>query len=88
MITKLSVPKLVGMMMGMWFLSSAIAQYVAGVIAQFTSSETFGGQVLNPEASLQTYLSVFQTIGYAGIAAGVVLLVIGPLLRRGMHGVN
>ncbi len=88
MITKLSIPRLVGMMMGMWFLSSAIAQYVGGIVAQFTSTETVGGQVLNPQVSLQTYLGVFQTIGYAGIGAGVVLLVIGPLLRRGMHGVN
>ncbi|HEX4860644.1 MAG TPA: peptide MFS transporter [Rhizomicrobium sp.] len=88
MITKLSIPRLVGMMMGMWFLSSAIAQYVGGVVAQFTSTETVGGQVLNPQLSLETYLGVFRTIGYAGIGAGVVLLVLGPLLRRGMHGVN
>jgi proton-dependent oligopeptide transporter, POT family len=88
MITKLSVPRLVGMMMGMWFLSSAIAQYVGGVVAQFTSTETVGGQVLNPQVSLETYVGVFRTIGYAGIVAGVVLLVLGPFLRRGMHGVN
>jgi proton-dependent oligopeptide transporter, POT family len=88
MITKLSVPRLVGMMMGMWFLSSAIAQYVGGIVAQFTSTETVGGQVLNPQVSLETYIGVFRTIGYAGIGAGVVLLVLGPLLKKGMHGVN
>ena len=76
------------MMMGMWFLSSAIAQYVGGIVAQFTSTETVGGQVLNPQLSLETYLGVFRTIGYAGIGAGVVLLVLGPLLKRGMHGVK
>lgn len=87
MITKLSVPRLVGLMMGMWFLSSAIAQYVGGIVAQFTSTETVGGQVLNPQVSLETYLGVFQTIGIAGIVAGAVLLVLVPLLKRGMHGV-
>jgi POT family proton-dependent oligopeptide transporter len=88
MITKLSVPRLVGLMMGMWFLSSAIAQYVGGIVAQFASTETVGGQVLNPQVSLEAYLGVFQMIGYAGIASGVVLFVLAPLIRRGMHGVH
>lgn len=88
MITKLSVKKLVGMMMGVWFLSSAMAQYVGGIVAQFASTETVGGEVLNAQISLDTYLGVFQTIGFAGIASGVVLLVLWPILRKGMHGVN
>jgi POT family proton-dependent oligopeptide transporter len=88
MITKLSITKLVGMMMGVWFLSSAMAQYVGGIVAQLASTETVGGEVLNPQVSLETYLGVFQTIGVAGIAAGVVLLVLWPLLKGGMHGVK
>ncbi len=88
MITKLSIPKLVGMMMGVWFLSSAMAQYVGGIVAQLASTETVGGQVLNAQVSLQTYLGVFQQIGVAGIIAGVVLLVLWPFLKKGMHGVK
>ncbi len=88
MITKLSVTKLVGMMMGVWFLSSAMAQYVGGIVAQFASTETVGGEVLNPQVSLETYLGVFQTIGVAGIASGVVLLLLWPILKAGMHGVK
>ncbi len=88
MITKLSVPKLVGMMMGVWFLSSAMAQYVGGIVAQFASTETVGGEVLNAEVSLETYLGVFQTIGIWGIGFGVVLLVLWPFLKKGMHGVK
>ncbi|NWG70969.1 MAG: peptide MFS transporter [Parvularculaceae bacterium] len=88
MITKLSIPKLVGMMMGVWFLSSAMAQYVGGIVAQFASTETVGGEVLNNEVSLNTYLGVFQTIGVWGVGFGVVLLVLWPFLKKGMHGVN
>jgi proton-dependent oligopeptide transporter, POT family len=88
MITKLSITKLVGMMMGVWFLSSAMAQYVGGIVAQLASTETVGGEVLNPQVSLATYLGVFQTIGIAGIVAGVVLLVLWPILKKGMHGVK
>ncbi len=36
MITKLSVARVVGMMMGVWFLSSSVAHIVAGIIAKAT----------------------------------------------------
>ncbi len=88
MITKLSITKLVGMMMGVWFLSSAMAQYVGGIVAQLASTETVGGEVLNPQVSLETYLGVFQTIGLWGVGLGVVLMVLWPLLKAGMHGVK
>ena len=88
MITKLSVKKLVGLMMGVWFLSSAMAQYVGGIIAQLAATETVGGEVLNAEVALNKSLDVFQTIGIAGIISGVVLLVLWPILKKGMHGVK
>jgi POT family proton-dependent oligopeptide transporter len=88
MITKLSIARVVGLMMGVWFLSSAMAQYVGGIVAQFASVETVGGEVTNPALSLQTYLEVFWTIGIAAIVIGVFLFLISPLLKRWMHGVN
>lgn len=87
-ITKLSVPRLAGVMMGVWFLSSAMAQYIGGIIAQFASTETVGGKVLNPEVSLNTYLGVFQSIGIAGLIAGVLMLILWPFLKRGMKGIT
>lgn len=88
MISKLSVPKMVGLMFGVWLLGSAMAQYVAGIIAQFASTETVAGKVLNAQVSLTTYLDVFQTIGIAGIISGVVLLVLSYWLNKGMHGIK
>ncbi|MEZ5994726.1 MAG: peptide MFS transporter [Hyphomonadaceae bacterium] len=88
MITKLSPAKMVGLMMGVWFLSSAMAQYAGGIVAQFASTETVAGQVLNPEVSLNTYLGVFQTIGIAGLVSAGVLLLLVPFLQKGMHGVK
>ena len=88
MITKLSPQKMVGLMMGVWFMSSAMAQYAGGIIAQFASTETVGGQVLNPEVSLNTYLGVFQTIGIAGLISAGVLLLLAPFLQKGMQGVR
>src|SRR5690606_21774590 len=56
MITKLSIARVVGLMMGVWFLSISVAQYVAGVVAQVASVETVGGQVTNLQVSLDTYI--------------------------------
>ena len=64
MITKLSVDRLVGMMMGVWFLSSSVAHIAAGVIAQATATDTVAGVVTNPALALQTYGSIFGTIGW------------------------
>jgi POT family proton-dependent oligopeptide transporter len=88
MITKLSIARIVGMMMGVWFLSISCAQYVAGVVAQVASVETVGGQVTNLKVSLETYAGVFQTIGLVSAAIGVLLLLLAPMLKRLMHGVN
>jgi POT family proton-dependent oligopeptide transporter len=88
MITKLSIARVVGLMMGVWFLSSAMAQYVAGIVAQFASSETVGGEVTDPEQALQTYVNVFMYIGIAGIVSGAVLFVLSFLLTKWMHGVK
>lgn len=87
-VSKLSIPKLVGMMFGVWLMASAVAQYVGGIVAQLASTETVGGKVLNAQVSLETYMGVFQTIGVAGIIAGVVAIVLSPVLKKGMHGIR
>ena len=88
MITKLSIARVVGLMMGVWFLSISVAQYVAGVVAQVASVETVGGQVTNLKVSLDTYAGVFWTIGLVSAGIGVLLLLISPLIRKWMHGVQ
>ena len=88
MVTKLSIARIVGLMMGTWFLSIAVAQYVAGVVAQFASVETVGGEVTNLKVSLETYVGVFQTIGEASAVIGLILLALSVPMKRLMHGVK
>lgn len=88
MITKLSMVRIVGLMMGVWFLSSAMAQYVGGIVAQFASTETVAGEVTDPRKALETSVQVFGYIGWAGIAAGVLLFILAFPLKRMMHGVK
>jgi POT family proton-dependent oligopeptide transporter len=88
MITKLSIARVVGMMMGVWFLSISIGEYLAGAAAQAASVQTVGGEVTNPQLALQTYSHTFMTGGELTMVAGVILLAISPWLRKLMHGVT
>jgi proton-dependent oligopeptide transporter, POT family len=88
MITKLSIARIVGMMMGVWFLSIAVAQYFAGMVAQVASVETVGGQVANLKVSLETYVSTFTIISWWAIGLGAALLLLSWPLKWLMHGVK
>ncbi|WP_107711319.1 peptide MFS transporter [Oceanicaulis sp.] len=85
-ITKLSPAAVVSTMMAGWFLSSAFAQYVAGIIATFTATDTVAGQVLDPERALNGYASVFGSIGLFAIILGVVFGVLSFWLKGLGHG--
>lgn len=88
MITKLSVPRMVGMMMGAWFMASALAHIVGGLVAKSTSTETVGGVVTDPALALATYAKVFQEIGIWGVCIGIALLLGSPILKWMMKGVK
>ena len=88
MITKLSVERVVGLMMGVWFLSSSVAHIAAGIIAQATATDTVAGVVTDRAEALSTYGSIFGTIGWVGVGVGVFLLLISPILKKGMAGVH
>ena len=87
-ITKLSLASVVSFMMAVWFLSSAIAQYVGGWIAGLAGTATLGGQVLDPAAALRSSLEVFQMLGYWGLAAGAVFIVLSFFIKGWAHGVE
>lgn len=88
MITKLSLARIVGLMMGVWFLSISVAQSLAGLLAQSASVETVGGQVTNPKVSLETYTGIYQHFGLITVGIGFVLLLLSPLIKKWMHGVK
>ena len=86
--TKLSPPIIVSTMMAIWFLGSSGAQYLAGFIAKFASTETVGGQVLDANAALQTSLKTFNLIGLWGIGLGIGLFVLSFVVSKWAYGAN
>ncbi len=68
-VTRMSPTRLVGFMMGVWFLSNAFAGVLSGIIAGETSGEA-------------GYETVFLKIVYFACGVGVTLLILTPLLNR------
>ena len=88
MVTKLSVTRVVGMMMGVWFLASAGANFIASLIARMTAAETAGGQVVDQAAATAGFIEVYTQVGLLAVGVAVFLFILSPLLKRGMHGVH
>ncbi len=86
MVTKLSVPKIVGMLMGTWFLFTALGNYVAGWISALTGGGGHGAD--SGTLDIVATMDVYSTIGYLSVGVGVFILLVTPLLRKGMHGVH
>ena len=88
MITKLTPMRLHGMMMGTWFLASAYGQYGAGLIGSALAK--VDDSIVNPTNwdKLEQYTSGYKTIGVIAVCAGIVLIIISPLLRKLMQEVK
>jgi POT family proton-dependent oligopeptide transporter len=80
MVTKLAPVKVVGLGMGGWFLSTAIGNNLSGIFAGIVSGDTG----MTTVSALKGYTFGF----WALLGAGVVLLLVGPLVNKLMHGVK
>jgi POT family proton-dependent oligopeptide transporter len=85
MVTKLAMPKETGLAMGGWFLSIAMANFVAGRIAAIASGGSGHGETAS---SLVQYATTFNQLFLLGIAFAVLFFLAAPLINRLMHGVK
>ncbi|MFY0530184.1 peptide MFS transporter [Archangium gephyra] len=74
MVTKLAPTRFASLLMGVWFIANAVANYLAGLIGGF--AEKLGE------------FDLFLAITIATAVAGVVLLALAPMLKRMMHGAD
>jgi POT family proton-dependent oligopeptide transporter len=71
---KLAPARIVGLMMGVWFLATAVGNYIGGRV---------GG--LYESLSLP---SLFGMVGLFGVVVGVLMLVFSGRMTKMMHGVR
>jgi POT family proton-dependent oligopeptide transporter len=87
-VTKLAVPKVVGAAMGTWFLATALSETLATRMSKWAAIDTESGEVADVATALASYVDLFTFLMWFGIGAGISMLVISPILRRGMHGIH
>jgi POT family proton-dependent oligopeptide transporter len=78
---RLAPTQMASLIMGVWFFASAAGNFAAGLIAQATGSHGASGE----EAGKQTVLDVYSTIGWIGVAVGIGVVLISPLIKKLMH---
>jgi len=74
MVTKLSPPRVVGLMMGVWFFATAMGNYVAGWVAGLVGSRSFS----------EVFLIAFATAAVVTL----ILTMLIPIIKRLMAGVH
>jgi len=88
MVTKLSLKRIVGMMMGVWFLAFAAANYISGQIAIMTGGSGNARLAADQQSMTTHVLAVYENVGWLAVGVAVVLFLITPLLKKRMHGVH
>ncbi|RNL56079.1 peptide MFS transporter [Pedobacter jejuensis] len=83
-ITKLSPKKMFGMMMGLWFLSSAFGQLAAGKLgAEMSSIEN-----ASLMTKLMSYTEGYKQLAIYSLVAGLALILISPMIKKLMAEVR
>ena len=83
--TKLSPQKTQAVIMGMWFLASAYGQYFAGILGANIAKASKNASNLE---KLNTYADGYYQLAIYALIAGVVLIIISPLVKKLMQDVK
>ena len=78
--SKLALPRMISLMMGVWFLATAAGDFIAGLIAA-----NIGALSESSGDPMRVTLSVYGSVGWFGIGVGVAVLLVAPLVKRLMH---
>ena len=77
--TRLAPRHMASLIMGAWFYMTAGGEFLAGKIGEATGNGVGGAM------TKQGALSIYDEIGWIGVAVGVVVMVVSPLVKRLMH---
>jgi POT family proton-dependent oligopeptide transporter len=87
-VTQLSVARVVGLMMGGFWLATAYSEVLAAQLGKLASVDIPEGGVIDMAAAAAKYGSLFQMLLWIGLGSALLFLLLAPLLKRMMHGVK
>ncbi len=86
-VTKLAIHKVVGLSMGVWFLATALSETLAMRLGQLAAIDS-SSETMTIAQTTATYIQLFEFLMWTGIICGIFIIIISPILTRGMHGVR
>jgi POT family proton-dependent oligopeptide transporter len=78
--SKLALPRMISIMMGVWFLATAAGDFIAGLIAA-----NIGAKSASSADPVLATLDVYSSVGWFGIGVGAIVLIVSPVVKRLMH---
>jgi proton-dependent oligopeptide transporter, POT family len=79
MIARYVPERMGGLMMGTYFVSSGISQYLGSVVANYAHIPE---GLTNPVQSLDIYTNLFNKLGWVGVGCTVIAMAVLPLMKR------
>lgn len=87
-VTKLSVGKVVGVMMGAWFLATALSEFLAFGLSKMAAVSSEVGETATIPEMMEIYGKLFEFLLYIGVGCGIFVLILSPWLKKGMKGIH
>lgn len=87
-VTQLSVPRVVSLMMGTWFLATAFSETLAAQFGKLAALDVVDGEAIDLVEAAPKYEHLFWLMMWIGIATSILAFLAAPALKRAMHGVK
>ncbi len=87
-VTQLSVARVVGLMMGGFWLATAYSETLAAQFGKLASLDIPEGGAIDFASAAAKYADLFNLLLWIGLGCALLALIVSPLLRRMMHGVK
>ena len=85
-VTELSVPRVVGVMMGAFWLATAYSEVLAAQFGKLASSPPIDGVAIDAARLAANYRELFEWMAVIGVGSGLLLLLLSRPLDRLMAG--
>ncbi len=87
-VTQLSMPRVVSLMMGTWFLATAFSETLAALFGKLAAIDIPDGAKLDVAEAAAKYEHLFWLMMWIGLGFAAAAFLAAPILRRMMHGVK
>jgi POT family proton-dependent oligopeptide transporter len=86
-VTQLSVPSVVGLMMGAYWLATSLSEQAAAGLSSLAALDLPSGATLDFAEAQLKYGALFEKMVLLGLGSALIAWLLSPWIRRAMHGV-